>query len=181
MAPSTPLVTAEELERLPRDDRRYELVEGRLIPMSPVGLPHGTVVANVIFLLRRHLLTMPVAQVMTEVGFKLAANPDTVRAPDIAVVRKDRLSPNTHGFPSLAPDLAIEVLSPDDRPGEVRSKVDEYLARGVLIVVVIDPETRTATVWRASGSPIRLDNADDRLDLDEVLPGFSCSLDEIFD
>lgn len=181
MAPSTPLVTAEELERLPRDDRRYELVEGRLIAMSPVGVPHGVVVVNVIFLLRRHLLTTPVAHVLTEVGFKLAANPDTVRAPDIAVVRKDRLSPNTHGFPSLAPDLAIEVLSPDDPPREVRSKVDEYLSRGVLIVVVIDPSNRAATVWRASGSPLELNSGDDRLDLNEVLPGFSCSLDEIFE
>ena len=87
----TRLVTAEELERFPDDDYRYELVEGRVVRMSPVGYQHGKIVARLIFLLHRHLLDMPSGIVVTEVGFKLAANPDTVRGPDVAFVRNERM------------------------------------------------------------------------------------------
>jgi Uma2 family endonuclease len=116
-----------------------------------------------------------------EVGFKLASNPDTVRGPDIAVIRRDRVpSPTPRGFVTGPPDLAVEVLSPGDRPGDVQQKVAEYLARGVSLVVVIDPEASTVSVSRGSTAPVVLSD-DDILDLGEVVPGFRCSVREIFE
>ena len=182
MSETTHLVTADELERFPRDDRRYELVDGRIIPMSPVGYQHGRVVMQFGSLLHRYLQGRPVGVVVTEVGFKLAFGPDTVRAPDIAFIRTDRIpAPNARGFFTGPPDLAIEVLSPDDRPADVRTKVDQYLARGVAMVVVIDPDQKTVTTWRPTTQPATLQADEDLLDLSDVIPGFRCSLREIFE
>ena len=88
-----------------------------------------------------------------ETGFKLATNPDTVRAPDVAFIAEDRLpSGDTRGYPALAPDLVVEVLSPDDRPGEVLAKVGDWLSAGCRLVWVVDPERRVARVYRHDGS-----------------------------
>ena len=143
MSENTQLVTAEELARLPDDGYRYELVEGRLVRMSPVNFDHGRIVMRIGFLLSSHLKQHPVGVVGAEIGFKLAANPDTVRGPDIAFVRSERVPSPTgrRGFFKGPPDVAIEVLSPDDRTSEVHAKTEEYLAKGVLLVLVVDPET----------------------------------------
>src|SRR2546428_842720 len=143
MSETLRLVTAEELEKLPDDGYRYELVEGRVIRMSPVGYLHGKTAVQLIFLLQRHLSGRHLGVAFTELGFKLASNPDTVRAPDVAFIRQDRIPANPRGFWAGPPDLAVEVLSPDDRPSEVQNKVEEYLRRGVPLVVVIDPEDKT--------------------------------------
>lgn len=175
-------VTAEELERFRDDDYRYELVQGRVTRMSPVGFQHGKVVMRVGFLLSRHLENRRVGVALTEVGFTLARNPDTVRAPDIAFVRQDRIpSSDTRGFLNGPPDLAIEVLSPDDRLSEVNEKVDEYLTRGVGLVVVVDPEEKTVTTFRPGTPSVILRADDDTLDLNDVIRGFRCSLREVFE
>jgi Uma2 family endonuclease len=182
MAEITRLVTAEELERLPGDDNRYELVEGRLVRMSPVGYQHGKVVIRIGFLLNRHLERRPEGVVVTEVGFKLASRPDTVRAPDIAFIRRDRVpSPDVRGFLAGAPDVAIEVLSPEDRPSDMRAKVNEYLTRGVSVVVVVDPEQEVVSTYRPSSPPIVTRAADEVVDLGDAVPGFRCRLREIFE
>src|SRR5262245_2818991 len=99
MSSLVPLVTAEELGRQRQDDYRYELVAGRIIRMSPVGFQHGCVVAQLLFLIKRHLHLRPAGVVNTEVGFKLKSKPDTVRGPDVAFVRRERLpSPKPRGF-----------------------------------------------------------------------------------
>src|SRR5262245_28456893 len=115
------LITAEEFERMPSDER-YELVEGRLVPMSPVNVEHGSIVMQVGYLLKHFLKSHPIGTVVSESGFTLARNPDTVRGPDIAFIRSDRMPPpqaRKRGFPAMAPDAVVEVLSPDDRLGEV--------------------------------------------------------------
>ena len=123
MPESARLVTAEELERFPSDDRRYELVDGRLVRMSPVNFDHGRIVMQLGALLHLHLKGQPSGVVVADVGFKLASNPDTVRGPDIAFLLKDRVpSPGGRGFYKGHPDLVIEVLSPEDRPGRCGSK-----------------------------------------------------------
>ncbi len=181
MHEATPLVTAEELERRP-DLRRFELVEGRLAAMSPVGFEHGHVVLQLGYLLKRHLRGGRLGVVGTEVGFKLASNPDTVRAPDLAFIRQHRLPlPRPRGFVNGLPDLAIEVLSPEDRPGEMREKIDEYLTRGVPLVVIVDPDERTVTLHPRGASATTLSALDDVLDLSLVIDGFRCRLEEIFE
>lgn len=179
MSETTRLVTAEELERFPSDDWRYELVAGRLIQMSPAALPHGIVVARVLSLLHRHAEANNLGVVIPEVGFKLASNPDTVRAPDVAFLRRDRI-PTRKGFVDGPPDLAVEVLSPDDRPSEVRAKVSEYLTSGVTLVMVIDPDELTATIHRRLTPPVTL-SGNDVIDLDDVVSGFRCVVHDIFE
>lgn len=180
MSEPTRLVTADELERFPDDDYRYELVDGRLIRMSPVGYQHGVVVTRVAGLLDRHVQSRHLGAVVIEVGFTLANNPDTVRGPDIAFIRRDRIpTPAPTGFWKGPPDLAVEVLSPDDRASEVHGKIAQYLARGVKAVVVIDPGARSIGVSRR-GEAVTLTRPEERLDLTDVIPGFRCGVAEVF-
>jgi Uma2 family endonuclease len=175
------LLTAEDLARFPPDDHRYELVEGRVIAMSPVSFDHGRIVIQFGAILGQHVRRLKLGAVVTEVGFKLASDPDTVRAPDLAFLRQDRIhDPAQRGFWNGAPDLAVEVLSPEDRAGEVLSKVDEYLLSGVPVVLVIDPDAESVAIYRSSRPPVVLQETG-VLDLDDVLPGFQCTLPEIFE
>jgi Uma2 family endonuclease len=181
MSDATRLVTAEELEKFPDDDYRYELVEGRVIRMSPVGFQHGRIVMDFGAKLNIHARTHNLGAVLTEVGFTLRSSPDTVRAPDIAFIKQDRIpSVDPRGFWKGPPDLAVEVLSPDDRPMEVRTKVAEYLTYSVPLVVVLDPDRKTVSVFRHGVQPVTL-GSDDELDLDEVVRGFRCRVREIFE
>ena len=181
MSDTTHLVTAEELEKYPDDDHRYELVEGRVLRMSPTGAVHGWLVLHFASQLMQHVDARRLGFVLTEVGFRLASSPDTVRAPDLAFIRRERLPEAglPRGFWTGPPDLAVEVLSPDDRPSDVRTKVAEYLQHGVLLVVVIDPDKRAVSVHRRSTPPITLGPAD-LLDLDDVVQGFRCKVLDIF-
>ena len=173
-------VTADELERRP-DLRRFELLEGQLVEMSPVGPEHGRVVLQLGSLLHHHLRGRRLGIVGTEIGFKLTSNPDTVRGPDLAFIRQDRLPSRRYGFVDGPPDLAIEVLSPDDRPGEMRAKIDEYLTRGVPLVVIVDPDERMVTLHPRGAPETTLRDLDDVLDLSFVIDGFRCRLEEIFE
>ena len=182
MSESTRLVTAEEFERIPHDPpfNRFELVEGRVVRMSPVSFEHGRVVMRLGLVLGRHLEQQPVGAIGADVGFKLASNPDTVRGPDVAFLRKERVPADGRGFYKGPPDLVIEVLSPDDRPGEVRAKTEQYLATGVAVVVIVDPEERATMTFRPGSSPVALSLPSDVLDLSDAIAGFRCSLHDIF-
>lgn len=180
MHDATRLVTAEELERMP--EFRGELVEGRLVTMSPPTFDHGTIVVQLGALLHGHVQPRALGTVVVEVGFKLASNPDTVRGPDIAFVRQDRVATaRRRGFVHGPPDLAIEVLSPNDRPGYLRKKIDEYLTRGVSILVIVDPAQKTVGVHRRGAGIETLSDADDVLDLNDVIADFHCTLKQIFE
>jgi len=177
------LVTAEEFARIPEDDLdRYELVEGRLVRMSPPNFDHGRIVGQVVYLLKTHLKTQPTGVAVIETGFTIASNPDTVRGPDVAFVRQDRIpSPGTCGFPKIAPDAVFEVLSPDDRPGEIRKKIAEYIRRGVHLVVVINPDDKTVVIHRPGPQLVTLRDGHDVLDMADVIPGFTCRVSDIFE
>jgi Uma2 family endonuclease len=172
--------TAEELERLNLPNKRTELVRGQLVVREPAGFRHGDVAMAVALqmgnFVRKHALGRVLA---AETGFKLFSNPDTVRAPDVGFVRHDRIpDPLPRGFAAFAPDLAVEVLSPDDRPGEVLAKVADWLTAGTQLVWIIDPERRTGRVHRADGS-ITILNDDGSFDGEDVIPGFTCPLAEV--
>jgi Uma2 family endonuclease len=170
-------MTADELLRTHVPDKRTELVRGLLIVREPAGSKHGLVTMNLGAELAVYAKQTGAGSVYAaETGFKLASNPDTVRAPDIAFVTRERLPPpSTTGYPALAPDLAVEVLSPGDRPGEVLAKVGDWLSAGTRLVWVVDPERRLARVYRHDGSETFV-TAEGALDGEEVLPGFTCSL-----
>ena len=132
-------------------------------------------------MLERHARERRLGDVLVEVGVVLKRNPDTVFAPDIAFIRRERVpSIIPRGFWNGAADLAVEVLSPEDRPGEIRNKVAEYFRRGTPLVLVIDPEKRVVSKWMSSAEPVTLKDAD-TLDLSEVIDGFSCTVREVFD
>jgi Uma2 family endonuclease len=180
MHEATRLVTAEELERMP--EFRGELVEGRLVEVSPPNFEHGAVVVRLASLLHTCTRLKALGTIVVETGFKLASNPDTVRGPDIAFVSQERLATmRRRGFVNGPPDLAIEVLLPDDRPGEIRKKIGEYLTRGASLVVIVDPDEKAVDVHRRGGSVTTLMNLDDVLDLDDVISGCRCTLKQIFE
>jgi Uma2 family endonuclease len=179
------LMTAEQLLTYHAPDKCVELVRGRLVLKEPPGWQHGEVMARMSVVLSNHLLQEQAAHALPaprgrvacgDPGFTLFRAPDTVRAPDVAYVARDRLArPTPRGFPELAPDLAVEIRSPGDRTGEVLAKVADWLNAGSLLVWVIDPGRRIATVYRADGS-MRMLEPDDALEGEDVLPGFSCPL-----
>jgi Uma2 family endonuclease len=174
------LLTADELRTLDTLHKRTELVRGRLVVREPAGFRHGVVAMELATIIASHAKTHSLGLVVAaETGFKLASNPDTVRAPDVAFIRADRVPrPLPKGFPSLAPDLAVEVLSPDDRPADVLEKVSDWLRGGTRLVWVIDAERRLARVYRADGTEVLLD-ADGTLYGEDVLVGFSCRLSAV--
>src|ERR1051326_2805440 len=122
MTITTHLMTAEELLNLDDDSHRHELIKGELLTMSPVGFPHGAVTMSLSALLYLHVKANNLGVLVSEVGFKLENDPDTVLAPDIAFITRDRLGITTPGFCLGPPDLAVEVMSPGDTKAEVIRK-----------------------------------------------------------
>mgnify|MGYP003578111561 CR=1 FL=1 len=150
--------------------------------MSPAGGEHGAVVFNLAALIAQHVRAHNLGQGFgAETGFKLASNPDTVRAPDIAFVRRERIPEAgiPQNFWDIAPDLAVEVMSPGDAVKEVSEKVGVWLAAGALAVWVVNPKRRTVTVHRPAEDVLTL-TEEDELDGGEVVPGFRCRVSEIF-
>jgi len=174
------LVTAEELLYMSIPNKHVELVRGVVVVREPPGGRHGRVAANVAFELLKHVRVNQLGVVYAaETGFTLSRHPDTVRAPDVAFIRRDRLpSPESTGYPELGPDLVVEVLSPGDRPGEVHAKIADWLSAGAALVWVVDPARRIARVYRGDGSETIV-TAEQTLDGEDVVPGFSCLLSEM--
>jgi Uma2 family endonuclease len=180
-AMATPLLfTADDLMRFQPADKRTELVRGRMIVREPAGLRHGDVAMSMALAMGHFLRSHPLGRLLAaETGFVLATNPDTVRAPDVAFVRHARIpDPIPRGYARFAPDLAVEVLSPDDRPGEVLQKVADWLTAGTSLVWVIDPERRIGRVYRSDGTESVLGESD-AFNGEDLLPGFSCRLSEV--
>jgi Uma2 family endonuclease len=182
MAVTRQLTTAGQLERMPRDPlNRYELVQGELVRMTPVGGEHGVVAVNFVARLVAHVKPRHLGAVMVEVGYRLTSDPDTVRAPDISFLAAERIPPGgvPAGFVAGAPDLAIEVVSPDDAAAEIEAKVQGYLAYGTRLVLVVHPRTRTVTVYRRDGTA-RVLRSGDMIDGEDVVPDFQLAVDELF-
>ncbi|HEX6186060.1 MAG TPA: Uma2 family endonuclease [Pyrinomonadaceae bacterium] len=174
--------TASELFEMPDDGFRYELVKGELRRMSPSGWEHGEVVVNITLLLGQYVKVNELGACGgAETGFKIASDPDTVRAPDLSFVTRERRPEGNarKKFFSGAPDLAVEVISPGDTRSEVKEKVEDWLGAGTRAVWVVDPRQRTVSVYRLTADVTHLSEADE-LDGGEVVPGFRCKVSEIF-
>lgn len=183
MGAATRLLTADELFRMPDDDLWHELVEGKLITMSPPGFAHGICgnrlnVALTVFARERQLGWVA----PQDTGFKLKSDPDTVRAPDVAFVSRARVPRGELPvkYWDGAPDLAVEVLSPGERLREIERKVREYLACGATAVWVVRLRTRTVTLHHAGRLPVVL-GEHDALEDAAVLPGFSYPISDLFE
>ena len=183
MSTEIQLMTADELLAMPDDGFRYELIKGELIKMSPPpGHEHGLVAMNVAGPLHDYAKKNRLGNVYAaETGFLLEQNPDTVRAADVAFVRRERIDKAgpIQGYWIGAPDLAVEVLSPSDTVRRVEGKVAEWLKSGARAVWVVSPKLHTVTVY-CSLTEIVVLTENDRLDGGDVVPGFQIPIAEIF-
>jgi len=180
---TTTLTTAEELANLPDDGHRYDLIRGELYRVPPSEDEHGGVAGEIAshvgaFNLGQRLGKLYVA----EAGFFLSRDPDVVVAPDVAYVRTERLRPRTErrGFLPIAPDLAVEVISPSETAKHVADKIAAYLAAGTPLLWVVRSNRQTVTVYEQDRDPREL-GIGDVLDGGAVLPGFRLPVAAIFD
>lgn len=181
MATQTKLVTADDLAGMMPEDGHVELVKGIMIRMSPTGRIHGRIVNNIAgplwFFVKQNRLGETYG---AETGFILSRDPDTVRAPDVAFVSTERLQQQgEEGFLDGAPDLAVEVISPSETRRAVEEKVLDYLQAGARLIWLVQPETRTVTVYR-SLHDIRVLTAGEALDGADLLPGFHLLVADLF-
>lgn len=179
---TTTLTTADEFARIPEPDDesvRMELDEGEVISMPPAGEEHGFCGSNIGIILGNHVKKYKLGRVYnSDTGFRLTST--TVRAPDAAFVRKERLAVIRQGvFANGAPDLAVEVFSPSDSVRQLMRKVKQYFAAGCHTVWIVYPEWREVNVLEASGAD-RLLREGDTIDAPGLLPGFSVAVAEFF-
>lgn len=177
-------MTAEELLHLPDDGCRHELLRGKLKRMAPAGNRHGRLAANVAASLWIHVQAHGLGAVYAaETGYRLASDPDHVRAPDASFISRERLerTGETDGYWPGAPDLAVEVVSPGDRRTEVEEKVRDWLDSGAGMVVVVDAHhDRTVRIHHPPSLASTL-TEDDVIDGGDVVPGWRLPVREIFD
>jgi Uma2 family endonuclease len=180
---ATKLMTASELEAL-GSDSKLELVEGEPITMSPTGVLHMVVVSRLTRLLTHHSFHAPGFVVWGhEGGFLLSSDPDTVLAPDIAILFDEQVGSiqlDSNSFCPVAPTIAIEVKSPGDREADIARKLAAYLAAGVREVWWIRPIERQITLHRPDRAPEYV-AADQIFAGSDVLSGFSFDLTALFD
>ena len=176
---ATRQVTVEEFAEMPLQGI-WELVDGELIELSPAAGRSGWITGNVFALLANHVRQSGSGWAFSaETGFVLFADRQTVRSPDAAVVLSHRLAELPDSFVPMAPDLAVEVLSPSDRMADALAKAAMYLQAGTSLVWLVNPATRTVVVFRSEMDPVTLGESD-TLDGGDVLPGFSVPVAEIF-
>ncbi len=177
------LLTADDLLRLYSEGVRGELIQGVFCEKVSAGVEHGKIVINFSSELRsfvrpRNLGTL----VASDAGIRLEREPDTVREPDIAFISAERmpLDVRVRGYSEVVPELVVEIVSPSDSRDSVHDKAYMWLFHGVTLVWVVDPETRTLSVYQ-NGSPRVILTEEDTLDGSPVLPGFSMPVAEVFE
>jgi Uma2 family endonuclease len=175
--------TLVDLAGLADDERRYELVRGDLLMMSPASPVQGRYAERLSRVLGQYVEDQELGEVYTaEPGFMLQAEPDAiVRAPDVAYVRNDRIPPvdQQAGFWPIAPDLAVEIISPSETATSVQAKVQDYLAAGTRLIWLVYPDSRLAVEYQ-SAVQIRQYGLDEQLEGGAVVPGFQYGLRRLF-
>ena len=186
MSAQKTLVTLQQLPdisaRLSANGQRCELVEGELTEMAPAGGLHGRIANSIAFLLTRFVREGELGWVFAaETGFVLHRDPDTVRAPDVAFVSRERLGTDAvpSGFIELAPDFVVEVVSPSDSASGVQAKVEDWLQAGTRLVWVVYPETTSVAAY-PSLQQVQVLSEGDTLGAAPVLKDFSVAASDLF-
>lgn len=175
-------ITIEEYEALPyAQTERMEVVRGELVEKMPPGYEHGIIQGLIMHFLMLWALATKAGEVSGEVGYALQTGPLTLRAPDVSFIRADRLPKGKarKGFPRIAPDLAIEVISDSERAKAIQEKLTDYFEAGVALVWTVWPERREVVAYTLDDEP-RTCRLGDSLEFPDVLPGFSCCIDNLF-
>ncbi len=169
------MLTAEEFYALHRD--HCELVRGEVVDLMPPGFRHGRLAVKLATAINTHAKQHRLGATVVESGFVLHRGPDTVRGPDVAFVCQERVV-DTEKFYEGAPDLAVEVLSPDDRIGQVNARLRDYFAAGVRVVWLVDPDQQTVAVHDKEHA--RTLRAPESVDGGDILPGFALPIASLF-
>lgn len=184
-ASSERLLTADEFWELPEPAHggRMELVAGRVVTEMPVGRLHAKVAARIAAFLLAFSDKFRLGEVHVEMGHRTVRRPDSVRAPDVSFVSRDRLAglPDD-GFAEDSPTLAVEVVSPNDRERDIAAKIEEYLNAGAERVWVVRPRNRTVTVHRPGGDSHTYSGSDVLTSADAAfgVDGFALPLEQLF-
>lgn len=180
MSTATQLLTAEAFAALP-GSRHQELVDGEVLDLMPPGGIHGELALTIGMFVKLWIRQGHGGIAGVETGFRLTRDPDTVRSPDVYYIRPERVpaAGSPEGFWPIAPDLAVEVVSPHDTADEVQTKIREYLAAGTSEVWVVYPRARCVTVHSADGLA-RTYGAELTLERPDLLPGFSLLIGDLF-
>ncbi len=176
------LITADDLLRLSADGVRGELIRGILSETTPTGHEHGQIAARLVVRLGNFVQPRKLGILtVSDSGVQLEHNPDTVREPDVAFFSAEKSPPDERvtGYAQVAPDLAVEIVSPSDRLPAVNDKALMWLRYGVRLVWVVRPDERRVDVHR-EGHPVVTLTESDALDGLDILPGFSCPVREVF-
>jgi Uma2 family endonuclease len=176
------LITAEEFARMPEpaDGSRQELVRGVIVTRPPPRGPHGVCCSKLNRLIGNFVEANRLGNTTcNDTGWITERGPDTVRGPDVAFWSYQRAEAVPEGYYEVPPDLAVEVVSPSDTHTAVQEKVRHYLKHGARMVWVVDPELRILTVYRKQTESRTLEETD-TLSGEDVLPGFSVTVGELF-
>jgi Uma2 family endonuclease len=184
MSTTTPLMRAEELERLPDHGALRELVHGEIVEMSPAGPDHGEVCAAVVEYLRHFIRTQRLGKTYgPETGFLLQEAPDTVLAPDFAFIRRERIASlnRERAFLKGAPDLVVEVLSPSDTMKSTTEKAVRWLGFGTQQVWIVSPRHRTVTILDSPQAAGKVLSESAVIENILILPGFRLAVADLFE
>lgn len=174
------LLTVEELADV-AGDRRAELIAGRFVPMPPTGWPHASAEADISGELRQFVKRRGLGVVLSgEAGIIIRRGPDTVRGADVAYISNERLAQAApEGYLDVAPELIVEIVSPNDRWTDITAKLEDYFSIGVELVWVVDPQRRRVSCYRGP-TELALLGPGDTLTAEPMLPGFELSVSELF-
>ena len=178
MATTTNLMSWEAFEQLPDDGMHHEIIAGELITLPPPQFPHSKV-AKRVFLALLPLEKQNIGEVFSEAGYQLSSDPPTWIQPDVSFLRSGRTAAVTR-YLTGAPDLAVEVVSPSDSPGDLDRRVEALLAAGGAVVWVIFPETRRVRVFQHDGTSFSR-GIGDKLSAPELLPDWELPVAKIFE
>ncbi len=177
------LLTADELLRLHSQGVKGELILGVFVESVASGVEHGKIAFKLGAMLLAFITPGRLGHVFgTDSGVLLQNGPDVVREPDVAYIAAERLplDERVRGYLPVAPDLVVEIASPNDTDREVYDKARMWLSHGVSIVWLVDPDSRSVTVHSPDAATYDLTDAD-TLDGGGVLPGFTLPVRDIFD
>lgn len=174
-------ITAEALWQMPDNGMRRELIDGEVVEAMPPGGIHGAISVVLATLLRAWAQQYQPGYVGVEAGYILARDPDSVRGPDVSYVRGSRIPAGgiPEGFWAIAPDLAVEIVSPSESAEGVREKIRDFLLAGTAQVWVVYPRTRELVIHLPSGLAHKLSSAD-TISVPDLLPTFRCTVAELF-
>jgi len=161
-------LTYKDIKNLPEGN--YEIIDGEIVEIAPVGFEIGYYKRNIAYFLEKYLKNKGYVAV-GEVGVLISKNPLRIRGADIVYISKERIKEKPKGILEIAPDLIIEIISPNNTVSEIEEKVEDYLKIGVQKVMLINPQTQKVFIYENGKREIKMFNFDEEIDFVEGLKG----------